>query len=469
MAHPELELISNVVDSGDFVTLKKQGVTKDLFTLESAKEVFAWLWDEFHSPVQRGEVPTQSRLRRKFPDFDFSPSRNSIPALVADIKRDNALVKLTALVENINDELLDNTEPALILESFLPKFRELNVEAASQDGLRLSEAAEAIKQIYYTKKQAGGVTGIPYPWEIMNSPTGGMQDEQFIVIYGRPGNMKTWVACVMAAHAWQANRRVMFFSKEITRMDIMMRISAVLTAVDYAKLCTGNLSVDDEEVYFELLEAVSEIEEAEATGEHRRSLYCVSDKGKRTTSTVDDIIAQAEILQPDIVFVDGFYLLRDARSGARTADWKQIAHVSQDLKGMAQYLEVPVVGTTQANRSGAKQASGDLDDLSFADAIGMDADIVMRAFKGPPAKGRGASIMLTFPKVREAVVRPFVINAVPGGDFSVLEKTVNIKQFLEAKQKMEQEENQSEAGDQGTGKKPGPKATSRRKKNDFRD
>jgi replicative DNA helicase len=472
MAHPELELISNVIESGDFVTLKKKGVTRDIFSLDSAKEVFVWLWDEFHNPTQKGEVPTESRLKRRFPDFDFSPTRNSLAALVTDIKRQSTQIKLTALIEDINDEILDDSDPTLVLESFLPRLRELNVEAASQEGIRLSEAAEMIRQDYYTKKKAGGVTGIPYPWELMNSPTGGMQDEQFIVIYGRPGNMKTWLACVMAAWAWQSNRRVMFFSKEISRTDIIKRISSVLAGVDYAKLRAGNLPVDDEDAFFELLDAIEEIEESETVGGHRRSLYCISDKGKRTTSTVDDLIAQAEVFQPDVVFVDGFYLMRDGRSGSRTADWKQIAHISQDLKGMAQYLECPVIGTTQANRANAKQPSGDLDDLSFADAIGMDADIAMRAFRGPNPKGRGASIMLVFSKVREAVIRPFVINACPGDDFSVLEKTVNIKQFLETKQKMDTQENQAASTGGGPAtkpKKPGPKKTGRKRNDPFRD
>ena len=343
MAHPELELISNIVNTGDFSTIKKKGVTREMFSLDSASEVFSWLWDEFHNPQQRGEVPTAERLKRKFPDFDFSPTRNHVGALVGDIKRQNTQVKLHQLVESVSDELLSDSDPSLILDSFLPRLRELNVEASEDAGITLLDAADIIRLEYTTKKKAGGVIGIPFPWAILNRPTGGMQDEQFIVIYGRPGNMKTWLACVMAAHAWQANRRVMFFSKEISSKDILRRITSVLGGVDYAKLMTGNLPVEEEEHYFDLLEALEDIEEGESIGSQRRSLLCVSDKGKRKSSTVDDLIAAAERFQPDLVVVDGLYLMRDARSGIKSADWKQIAHISQDLKGMAQYLECPVI------------------------------------------------------------------------------------------------------------------------------
>lgn len=470
MAHPELELISNVVETGNFSELKKLGVTSQIFQLPEAAEIFRWLWDEFHDPAQRGEVPTENRLRRKFPDFDFCPSRNGLKALVTDIKRINAQIKLNSLVEEMNDELMEDMDPSLILDSFLPRMRELNVETASQDGLRLSDAAELIRQAYYTKKQAGGVTGIPFPWELMNSQTGGMQNEDFIIIYGRPGNMKTWLACVFAAYAWQANRRVMFFTKEVTRLVIMQRISSVLAGVDYKKLNKGNLAVEDEELYFDFLDSISEIEEDTEIAGSRRSLYILSDKGKRTTSTVEDLIAQAEIFGPDIVFVDGLYLMRDSRSGSKTADWKQIAHISQDLKAMAQYLECPVIGTTQANRAGAGKPSTNVDDLSFADSLGMDADMILRVFRGPNPSGRGAALLVYPTKVREAQISPFVINAFPGADFSVLQKTVNVKAFLEAKTKMEQEEQEQLSGGPASAAAAKPKpAAKKRRKDPFRD
>jgi replicative DNA helicase len=464
--HPELELISNIVETEDFSTVKRLGVTKDLFTMRSAKEAFSWLWDEYHNPKQRGEIPSKNRLLRKFPDFDYSPSRNSLSALVSDIQTLRAQVDLNLLAEELSQNLLDDEDPAMILETLIPRMRDLKVRTSDDNGISLLDGASILRQEYGTKKMAGGITGIPYPWSLMNGPTGGMQNEEFIVIYGRPGNMKTWLACVIAAHAWISNYRVMFFSKEISSTAILRRITSIIAGVDYGKLTTGNLSVQDEEIFFDLLEALPDIEEEEEVNSHRRAIYCISDKGKRTSSTVDDIIAVAESFQPDLVVVDGFYLMRDGRSGQRTADWKQIAHISQDLKGMAQYLECPVVGTTQANRANAKNPSGDLDDLSFADAIGMDADLAVRAFRGPNPSGKGASIMLVPSKVREAVIRPFVINAIPSIDWSVLEKSVNIKQFLETKQRMEMAEDQQMSGGASEKKASPPKP--KKRKDPFR-
>ena len=40
MAHPELELISNILSTGDFNTPKKKGLTPEWFTLDVARDAY---------------------------------------------------------------------------------------------------------------------------------------------------------------------------------------------------------------------------------------------------------------------------------------------------------------------------------------------------------------------------------------------------------------------------------------------
>jgi len=89
MANPELELISNIVKTADFTKVRKDSITPDFFRTEEGGLVFEWLWKEFHHPSHRGEVPSVDRLLRKFPDFDYCPSRDSIDALIDELKETN--------------------------------------------------------------------------------------------------------------------------------------------------------------------------------------------------------------------------------------------------------------------------------------------------------------------------------------------------------------------------------------------
>lgn len=470
MAHPELELISNILSTADMVTPKKKGLTTESFSLEAAQEAFAWLWEQFHDPQQRGEIPSVERFMRTFPSFDYTPSRNSVNALIDEIKVLKGQRDMQQLISDLQEEIQDDDfDPKSILDSFLPRFRRMNIEAHEEDGVLLSSALDTLRQQYNTFANAGGIVGIPYPWNVLNEKTGGMRDEEFIVIYGRPANMKTWVACAIAAHAYLLGYRVMFFSKEISREAMMTRVCSILGDVEYDKLRRGILSPREEAQFWEVMEELTEMEKNEETNSTQgrsRALLFTSDQGKRKGSTVDDLAAEAERFQPDLIVVDGFYLMRDARSGQRTSDWKIIGHISQDLKGLAQFVRCPVVGTTQANRANAKEPTGDVDDLSFADGIGQDADIAFRVFRGPNPNGKGASLLLVFSKSREVQIPPFIINAFPGSDFSVQQSPANVKAFLKMKEQMEQAEGAAASGEDasggaGTGK-PAKKAPKRR-------
>lgn len=437
----ELELLSNVVRDGDFSLIIKHGMTPEHFRTEEGKDVFRWLWGQFHDPSHRGEIPDRVRLMRKFPMFEYCPTRNSTQALAHELFEGVTRVRLREIQAEIDEYLTEGEDPNWILESYMPKFRELMVQGAEEDGLILANAGELLRQEYYTKQECGGITGIPYPWAILNRATGGMHPEDFIVFYARPKNGKSWLAMKLCVEAYENNRRVMVFSKEMRRIDMLRRAAAILARTDYAKLRAAELSEDDEIEFFNLIDALDEIEEDAQVGTRRRAMLFASDKGKRKASTVDDLIATAEKFEPDLILVDGLYLMRDGRSGSKNVDWKQIAHISQDLKGMGQYLHVPILGTTQANRSGAQKHSDDLDDLSYADALGQDADLACRMFKGPHPDGKGSAIGLTFPGSREAVLNPFLINFRPGYDFEVIDKNLDMRSFLQAKNRMAGEEN----------------------------
>lgn len=443
MPNPELELISNVIKTGNFAQLKKKAITPEFFRSEEAQVVFRWLWDTFHDPKHRGEVPTQERLVRKFPDFDFCPSRNSVPALIAELQEDRLSMDIEVLSAEMQGLLGEGEDPRLVLEAYMPKFRDLNTRTADHNGVFMRDAYGLLRQEYDTVNDAGGITGIPWPWEPLNRATRGLHSEEWIVIYGRPKNMKTFCALVVACCAYMSNYRVFFYSRENSQINLIRRAASIISGVDYARVQEARLSEAEEDAYFGELKELSEWEDDwQGRGDSRKpALYFDSDKGRRQASSVDDLVARAERFEPDLVVADGFYLMRDGRTKSRTADWRNIAHISQDLKGAAQYLECPVLGTSQANRTNAKTPTGDLDDLSYADAIGQDADLAIRIFKGPHPTGHYKySIALTFPGLREADLKPFLINAAPGHDFSLLQKNVDLKAFLKSKNAMEASE-----------------------------
>lgn len=453
MANPELELISNIIKTGDMTTVRKKGITPEFFQTEEAGLAFKWIWDQFHDPRYRGEVPDKDRLLRKFPDFPWYSSRNSVAALLSDLTTENLRGDIQHIIGEVNGLIDEGQDPELVMRAFMPKLRELGSRMDDSSGMFMRDSFNPLKQDYLTTKDGGGITGIPFPWSPLNVATGGMHPEDFIVLYGRPKNMKTWAALAIAAHAYLNHRRVYIFSKEMRVLTMARRLASLIAELDYAKIKQATLSDEDEHTYFAVLEALGDFEEDTIEGGSKSmNLYFDSDKGRRQATTPDDLIMRAEKFNPDLIVVDGLYLMRDGRSKSRSADWKNVAHISQDLKGGAQYLECPLLGTTQANRSGAKGPTDDGTDLSYADSLFQDADLAMRVFKGPnPDRKYKYAIALTFPGLREADLRPFLINAAPGGDFSVCRQTVDMQAFLDGKKALDREETEAQGGN-GAGK-----------------
>jgi replicative DNA helicase len=460
LAHPEIELLSNIVSQGDFTAVRKAGLTPEHFQTEEGKLVFDWVWRQFHDPKHPGEIPDQQRLKRHFPNFEFRPTRNSIAAIIHDILATRLKVEVNKVSSEMTDLLAEGEDPFAVLSAYLPHLRDLNAQGDQNEGLLLSHSAASLKQEYETKKLAGGITGIPIPWSPLNEALCGLQPGMFFVIYGRNKNMKSWVALAMAMHAYNCNRRVLVYSREMSKEDMLRRASSILCGVDYELLRRAKLPTSKEVEFFSLMEQLGELENEAQSGARKRSMLFIGDNGPQG-GTVDNLTAAAEKFEADLVIADGFYLMRDSRTNLRSADWKQIAHISQDIKRMAQYLKIPVIGTTQANRAASKTQGDDTDELSFSDTIGADADLLMRCFKGKGPTPGVPAVLFTFPAARETgLLNPFVINALPGADFSLLQTSVDVTAFLKDKKKQDAEE-ETKQGGKGTEKKPAPKPVRR--------
>jgi hypothetical protein len=163
MANPELELISNIIKQNDFSAVRKNSITPEFFRTEEGSEVFKWLWNEYHNPEHRGEIPDEDRLLRKYPDFDYCPSRNSIKALIQELKETHLIIEMERITGEMQALMDEGEDPRLILQANLPKLRDLNFRTSENSGLMMRDAYSMLKQEYETTQTASGVTGIPFP------------------------------------------------------------------------------------------------------------------------------------------------------------------------------------------------------------------------------------------------------------------------------------------------------------------
>jgi len=429
----ELKIISKIVEEGGMREIKRMGVSPSTFRTDDGVVTFKWLWQQYHNQSTRGETPSSERFLEHFPEFEFRSSKDSLPALVGDLRTRYAMSDLADLSSTVDDMITDEDySPEDIFRKISNSLQKIKSRTVEQSGLLFSEGAEDLLDLYETMKNSGGVSGHRFTWKPLNLCAGGMGPGDFIVIYGRTGNMKTWVACNMAVTNYVDGLKVMFYSKEMTRQQLMWRCATIIAQVNATDAWRGQLDPDMEDVYKAVLETIREEDFSDG------SFMFLGNEGSKSVMSVDTLQAIAEEFEPDVIYVDGFYHMTDGRTGTKGSDWKQIANIAQDLKNLAQFAKCPVIGITQANRSGAKGASVDLTDLSYADAIGQEADLALRCFVGPNPEDQGKAVAIVPTKVRNGESIPFLIAGEPSTNFSILRDRINLKKFMAAKQKWEE-------------------------------
>ena len=187
--------------------------------------------------------------------------------------------------------------------------------------------------------------------------TMGWHPGEFISIVSRPAVGKTFMLVVFAEYAWANGLNVLFINNEMSEEQIGKRFDAVHFKLPYKEFRAGLLPDELEKRYFEGLQ--------ELEGEN--PIWVISD-----VSGVMSIASKIDQYKPDIVMIDGMYLLNDDQKG--DSRWERVTNVSRDLKKLAQQKRVPIIATTQFNRATdeTRVERVTLSNIGFSDSLGQD-------------------------------------------------------------------------------------------------
>jgi hypothetical protein len=410
----ELRLISKIILDKNFRDVLRSKMTLNLLSVPEARAMFKDIWVYYHNPRHPGKTPTKRRMRDRHPGFiAYRHGSESIPELCEQIREEAVARQLIDLTTDIKDQII--AAPYKTLEKLRSGVLSIQSLSPSSRDMHFSEVARELRRKYELAKHAEGITGVPWPWERLNQETGGMLPEEFILLYGRLKSMKTFVACLIAAHAYYwAHRRVLFYSAEMSPEVITQRIASAVCQIDYKAMKDGHLNQRQEEDFYEMVDFIEDDEKNNTVDDHRPALLVTSDKdGSANVGSVSHVRIKAEEFSPDLIIVDSYYRLRDDRTGRNDYDWKVQAAIAQDLKHLAQQLRVPVLGVSQANRTSVnKELRDGMEDASYTDAGGQETDLGLRVVKG--AKDPlGVKLSVVIAAAREIDRHGFVIHMKP--------------------------------------------------------
>ncbi len=445
-ANVEHQLICKIVETQDFHTVSKLRIDDSFFLSDSqTKEAFRFIRDHYHNEHTYGSVPSWQLLSQRFYGFPWSYSYDTLPTLCQEIRRNKMRTDLQAMAEEVMQTA--DHDPLAAMGILRQAATTMSTQHEISNDMLLSSAYEQLQADYDMLAQSKGITGIPFPWQILNDDTQGMHPGQFIVIYGRPKSMKTWIALVMAVHAYLKGMRVLVWSLEMNEMQMLRRIASIIAKVDYDQFKKATMDPATAARVWQILLSIKDEELLNASQGHQSSLMVTQPRGE--SSGVSALQAKIKEFQPDLVVVDGMYLMKDDRNKVRSVDWKNVAHISQDLKGAARIAQIPIIGVTQANRGADKDPKkADLTELAYADAIAQDCDLCLRVHKQKDQQTNDFEIVLSIPGGRETQLDGFVVHGMASTNFEFKRATFTDP----AQQQQQPPPGQSNGGGQKQGK-----------------
>lgn len=235
----------------------------------------------------------------------------------------------------------------------------LETDTVVADRITLKDT-KSRKEDYFTRKHSGGMTGLPSGMPCVDNVTGGLNNGELFTLIGYTGTGKSWYLTIIAVHLAKLGHKVLFFTTEMSTKQVFRRIDAMWNGFNYSKFKLGQLDAKDEKKYMDYLDKQEKNE-----NEHSNLIV------EQATGGITQISAKIDQYKPDIVLIDGAYLLEDEIGG--DDDWKAMVRIWRGLHKLCLRKNIPMVVTSQSkDEKGAKLSS-----FNFAKAIAHDCDVVV--------------------------------------------------------------------------------------------
>ena len=292
----------------------------------------------------------------------------------ANIVRDKAMLRgLAQAASEISDTVYSQVgTPAEMLESAEKKIYALRKgergDSLEHIGTVLHKVFDRLNEL---SQSESAIPGLSTGLRDLDTRINGLNKSDLLLLAARPAMGKTAFAlniCMNVAKKY--NKTVAFFSLEMSREQLAMRLMSMESFVDGKKLATGKLEEDE---WAKLCMASAALSQTDIRVDDNPSI------------TVAEMNAKCRRLDNlGLVLIDYLQLMTGSGYGKNSENRVTVVgEISRALKIMAKELNVPVICLSQLSRAveGRTDKRPILSDLRESGAIEQDADSVMFLYR----------------------------------------------------------------------------------------
>ncbi len=359
----------------------------DDFYIRQNREAFQTIYTMFSMSQKIDPVTVLNQMRLDgtyqegvtreyfFQLMDVTPTVTNVMDYVAIVK-DRSTLRQIAEAANALNSMVANNEgtSAEVLEAAEQRIYAIR-QGKSAQGLHhitsvMHEVYDRLAELASSDSAVPGLsTGLPD----VDTVISGLNKSDLILLAARPGMGKTSLALNILLYAGKhSGKACVFFSLEMSREQLAMRLLSNESFVDNKKLTTGSLTDEDWE---KVALAASALNHANILIDDNPSL------------SVADMNAKCRRVENlGLVVIDYLQLMTSAggkQNYSGESRQQVVSDISRALKIMAKELNVPVICLSQLSRANENRENKRprLSDLRESGAIEQDADIVMFIYR----------------------------------------------------------------------------------------
>jgi replicative DNA helicase len=360
----EKKLLSRALSDRDLSLLFERNVNSAWFADDDDRRVWTFSRDHFS---KYGECPSLEVVKENYPTYQILSVPDTIEYLidaVVDARRKIATNKmLSEAIDNI-EKKQDHESALIALQRGLVQLEEDGLNATSDIDLT-QEPLSRWDDYLELKSLPNGLRGLPTGFPTIDSATSGLQDGQLVVIIAPPKTGKSTLALQIALNIHREQKKVpMFQSFEMTNNEQLNRYDAMRSLISHHRLTTGTLTAEEEARYQRILKNLDKVD---------HKFWLVDSAAGQTVSS---IASKIQTLQPDIVFIDGVYLMIDEQSGEANTP-QALTNITRSLKRLAQKSRLPIVISTQVLTWKMKAGKVTADSIGYSSSFFQDADVIL--------------------------------------------------------------------------------------------
>lgn len=223
------------------------------------------------------------------------------------------------------------------------------------------------------EKLHGMVDGYRTPWPQLDMVTRGMHSGEMWVLIAAKKTGKSFGCILFMKELIKQGLKPLLVTMEMSSSKIIRRFDAMYSTLDFGDFRSGLLGIDGVDRY------IDEMKRLAKEGE-----FWIAGDGLVKSPADVEILVQD--LNPDVVLIDGVYLMQPS-SGHWGSKYDKVSTVVDELQPMAHRIQKPILMTTQFNRQLKKGALiGDASQVGYAYEIVQNADVVLAMYRDEDMK-----------------------------------------------------------------------------------